>query len=119
MRRRFAFCTLALALAACGGPSPGGTSPETRPPWLLQFIAEQQAQPVANPPAYIARREYPGGVYYYLPSRCCDIWSNLYDSSGTLVRHPDGGMTGGGDGQCPSLGEAVREEIVWRDVRAR
>jgi len=103
---------LALSLAACGG-----TSPEIRPPWLLQLVAEQQAQPVANPPAYIARQEYAGGVYYYLPPRCCDIWSELYNSEGTLVCHPDGGITGGGDGQCPALGELIREEIIWRDAR--
>ena len=112
MRHPLPSIWLALSLAACGG-----TSPEMRPPWLLQLIAEQQAEPVANPPAYIARQEYAAGVYYYLPPRCCDIWSELYDAEGTLVCHPDGGITGGGDGQCPALGELIREEIVWRDAR--
>ena len=117
MKRPLAFHLLALSLAACGGPSPGEASPETRPPWLLELIARLESQPVANPPAYLARQEYPAGVYYFLPSRCCDIYSELYDAEGALVCHPDGGITGGGDGKCPLLGDLVREEIVWRDVR--
>ena len=99
-------------LGACGS-----TPPESEPPWLLRLIDEQMAEPVANPPAYIARQEYASGVYYYLPSRCCDIWSDLYDADGALVCHPDGGITGGGDGNCPALGEMIEEEIVWRDPR--
>jgi hypothetical protein len=103
---------LLLPLAACGG-----TAPEARPPWLLELIARQEAEPVANPPAFIARREHTSGIYYFLPSRCCDIWSELYDAEGALVCHPDGGITGDGDGNCPALGDLLREEIVWRDPR--
>jgi hypothetical protein len=109
---------LLFAAAGCGTNVPGtGTDTDTRPPWLLQLIAQQEAAPVANPPAYIALREYGAGVYYYLPSRCCDIYSNLYDAEGALVCHPDGGITGGGSGNCPALGTPIREEIVWRDER--
>lgn len=117
MRHRLVTLALVLALSACGGTSPGEATPETRPPWLLEFIAAQEAQPVANPPAYIARQEYAAGVYYFLPSRCCDIYSELYDAEGALVCHPDGGITGRGSGNCPLLGDLVREEIVWRDTR--
>ncbi len=117
MRLRLAAWTLVLALTACGGTSPGEATPETRPPWLLDLIAAQEAQPVANPPALISRQEYSAGVYYYLPPRCCDVFSELYDAEGTLVCHPDGGLTGRGSGNCPQLGTLVREEIVWRDTR--
>jgi hypothetical protein len=95
-----------------------GTSPsDVSPPWLFGLIEEQLSQPLANPPARIVRQEYDGGVYYYLPARCCDIWSDLYDAEGRLVCHPDGGITGRGDGQCPDLGTLLREEVVWRDRR--
>lgn len=109
-----------FALAACGGTDPqeAGAPADTRPPWLLELIARQEAGPLANPPAYIVRREYAAGVYYFLPSRCCDIYSELYDNLGDLVCHPDGGITGGGDGNCPALGAVVAEEVVWRDPRA-
>lgn len=102
----------AVFFTACGATTPG-----VSPPWLLRLIEEQMSQPVANPPAYLARREYEAGVFYYLPPRCCDVWSELYDTEGALVCHPDGGITGGGDGQCPELGELLSEEIVWRDPR--
>jgi len=113
---------LALALAGCSptdsGARDGDTpEPDARPAWLTALIQRLEAQPVANPPAYIARREHAAGVFYYLPSRCCDIPSDLYDVDGTLVCHPDGGITGGGDGRCPALGAPLREEIVWRDTR--
>ena len=87
------------------------------PPWLVRLIEEHASQTVANPPVRIVRQEYESGVFYYVPPRCCDIWSDLFDAEGSLVCHPDGGITGGGDGQCPDLGELIREEIVWRDER--
>ena len=101
-----------LLLAGCGG-SPSDVSP----PWLLGLIEEQLSQPLAHPPAQIVRREYETGVYYYVPPRCCDVWSDLYDADGALVCHPDGGITGGGDGRCPDLGALLRAEVVWRDSR--
>ncbi len=103
---------LLLLLSACGG-SPS----DVRPPWLFRLIQEKLSEPVANPPARIVRQEYESGVYYYLPPECCDAWSDLYDAEGTLVCHPDGGLTGEGDGNCPELGELLREEVVWRDPR--
>jgi hypothetical protein len=110
--RHLVASTFLAALAACGG-----TAPEARPPWLLRLIEEHASEPVANPPVQIIRQEYESGVFYYVPPRCCDIWSDLYDAEGALVCHPDGGITGGGDGQCPALGAVVREEVVWRDPR--
>jgi len=111
-KRHFTASAILLALVACGG-----TAPEARPPWLLSLIEAQMSEPVANPPAQIVRLEYGSGVYYYLPPRCCDVFSELYDADGTFVCHPDGGLTGRGDGRCPALGDVVREEVVWRDPR--
>lgn len=103
---------LSLLLAGCrGSPS------EVSPLWLFRLIGQQMSEPVANPPAYIARLEYETGVFYYLPPRCCDIWSDLYDVEGALVCHPEGGLTGGGDGNCPELGELLSVEVIWRDPR--
>jgi hypothetical protein len=111
-RRSLAAAAVLVAIAACGG-----TAPEARPPWLLELIEAHASEPVANPPVQIIRREYESGVFYYVPPRCCDIWSDLYDAEGMLVCHPDGGITGDGDGQCPALGDVVREDVVWTDPR--
>ena len=105
----------AVALtAAC----PTVTSVSAAPEWLTALIQELETQPVANPPAFIARYEYQGQTVYYLPSRCCDIPSNVYSASGTIICHADGGLSGAGDGRCADFFSARKDEtIVWRDVR--
>ena len=105
---------LALMFASCGGTP---TDEDSLPHWLAALVEQLESQPAANPPAYIARWEYRSGVYYYLPPRCCDIFSNLYDFEGTIVCHPDGGLAGEGDGNCPELGKRLSEEVVWSDAR--
>ena len=97
MNRRVLPLIIGVLLSlGCGGtsspPSPPGpngdddrTSPtdaDPLPEWLVTLTEQLESQPVANPPAYIARREYAAGVYYYLPPRCCDIPSSLFDSEG-------------------------------------
>jgi hypothetical protein len=46
--------------------------------------------------------EYNGEIAYYIPLRCCDIPSELYDQNGKIICHPNGGFTGG-DGKCQSF----------------
>lgn len=114
MRPQWRSLLLVALLVACESAY---SDPNLLPDWLEDLIERLESEPVANPPASIARWEYAAGVFYYLPPRCCDIYSDLYDSEGTLLCHPDGGITGGGDGRCPALGDRIREEIVWRDPR--
>jgi hypothetical protein len=107
--------SLAFALSAACAPA---TSVSDAPEWLTALIQELETQPVANPPAFIARYEYQGQTVYYLPSRCCDIPSNVYNASGIIICHADGGLTGAGDGRCADFLSARKDEkIVWRDVR--
>jgi len=102
------------ALTACGGAG-SGSDPTPVPTPVANLIHQLQTQPPANPPAYIARYEYRGQVVYYIPPRCCDIFSDLYDGSGQLVCHPDGGVAGDGDGRCPDfLSQRRNETILWR-----
>lgn len=104
-----------LVVLGCGG-NPAG--PDRNPEWLTSLIQQFEAQPVANPPAFVARYQYRGAPVYYLPARCCDIWSTVYQADGTILCHPDGGLGGSGDGRCPTfLAERANERIVWRDPR--
>lgn len=108
--------TCGLLSAACGAGNPA--APDGRPAWLASLIRELEAQPVANPPAFVAKYQYRGEAVYFLPARCCDVWSTVYRTDGTTLCHPDGGVTGHGDGQCPTfLKERTNEQIVWRDPR--
>jgi hypothetical protein len=103
--------TLALACAFPGRQAPV-------PAWLKQIIANLEAEPVANPPASITRYAYKGQTVYYLPPRCCDVPSELYDSTGAVLCGPDGGITGRGDGRCADFfTERKDEQLIWQDRR--
>lgn len=106
----------ALSLLGCAGVAGSG---DNDPAWVTAMIRGLQAEPVADPPALVARYEYRGGTVYYVPPRCCDIPGTLYDASGTILCQPDGGFSGSGDGRCPDFAaERRNEKIIWRDPRA-
>ncbi len=105
---------MVVAVGACAVPGPQAS----RPDWLTMRIAEIEREPVANPPALIARYDYKGQPVYYLPPRCCDIPSDVYDTTGAVICHADGGYTGKGDGRCADfLAERRNEKVIWRDPR--
>ncbi|GGF03081.1 DUF6970 domain-containing protein [Hymenobacter cavernae] len=89
-----------------------------RPPWLQAKIQKLQAEEKSNPPTQIFRYRYRNQVVYYETGPCCDQFTNLYDSRGRLLCHPDGGLTGKGDGNCPDFTkERTNEMLVWQDPR--
>lgn len=89
-----------------------------RPGWLRARIDAHLAEKKQNPPIQIFRYRYKGNVVYYETSGCCDQFTNLYDQRGKLLCHPDGGITGRGDGNCSDFGKNKTEEkLVWRDPR--
>lgn len=106
-----------LVLAAC---TVTATSPDPEvPPWLAAMIRDFERPEVTNKPAIVARYDYKGATVYYIGPRCCDIYSELYDTEGVLLCHPDGGITGGGDGRCTDFLDLRRNEvIVWRSNSA-
>lgn len=88
------------------------------PEWLTGLIQRLDNEPVANPPASITQYEYRGQLVYFVPQRCCDIFSDLYDADGNIVGHPDGGITGQGDGRVPDFFEERKNErTIWQDKR--
>jgi len=93
---------------------------EKQPVWIENFIENEVAGPVANPPALLTRCIYKDQEVYYLPPRCCDIPSTLFDSQGEEICSPDGGFTGRGDGKCPDFFE-VRKDclVIWQDNRSQ
>jgi len=96
-----------------------GCSTNAGPSWVDNLIEEFESQPVANPPLSIWRYVYEGQIVYYVPPRCCDIESTLYDANGNVLCHPDGGLTGGGDGQCRDFFEKITDaKLIWQDGRS-
>lgn len=87
------------------------------PSWLQAKIEQYQKLPPAQPLRTVLLVRYQDKVAYYVPPICCDIPSELYDASGSLICYPGGGFAGG-DGKCPRfrLAEA-QPTTVWRDSR--
>src|SRR5438270_1043089 len=111
--RLWTLVIVSAALTACGNASPAS---KAAPAVVTNLIHELQTQAPTNPPAYVASYDYQGKVVYYVPPRCCDIFSDLYDASGRLICHPDGGVAGHGDGRCPDfLAQRTHESILWRN----
>ena len=118
--RAMKLALLILVLSAgCGGTPAAPDSAVASPAWLTTVIRQLETQPVANPPAFIARYQYKGDTVYFVPQRCCDVMSVVYRSDGAVICRADGGFAGTGDGRCPDfLAERRDERIVWRDPRS-
>jgi hypothetical protein len=92
--------------------------PEDTPRAIKKIIREMQEESVSNPPSSVWEYTFEGRKVYYVPPKCCDISSTLYDSKGEELCHPDGGHFGVGDGACPSFfGSRSNERLIWKDNR--
>jgi len=89
-----------------------------RPAWLEERITKHSNEKKANPPIHIYSYQYNGATVYFETTPCCDQYTNLYSADGKLLCHPDGGLTGRGDGQCADFAKTRTEErLVWQDPR--
>jgi hypothetical protein len=105
-----------LLLVSCTHQNP--TAPQGHPEWLTTLIRGFEGQPVANPPLSVTRYDYKGQVVYFVPQRCCDVFSDVYRADGTVLCHPDGGQTGRGDGGCVDFfTERKNPQLIWQDPR--
>ncbi|HNX21957.1 MAG TPA: hypothetical protein PKG88_06295 [Bacteroidales bacterium] len=92
--------------------------PSDTPLGIKNKIRAIKSEDVWNPPATIWQYEYNGETVYYIPARCCDFYSELYDQHCNLICHPDGGMSGNGDGICTDFFDTrTNEKLIWRDDR--
>ena len=90
------------------------------PACLQKLIKGYLEEEVQNPPRKIYSYTYNGNLVYYVIPPCCDFFSDLYDAQCKLIAHPDGGITGKGDGRARDFTETKsNEKLVWEDVRRR
>src|SRR4030095_4118966 len=82
------------------------------PSCIQQMIKEYQSKPKQNPPAEIYQYDYNGKKVYYVKAPCCDQLNMLYDAECNIICHPDGGLTGKGDGKCPDFNSLKTNEKV-------
>ncbi len=85
---------------------------------IREMIAGFKNEEKQNPPRKIYSYTYKGQTVYYVTPPCCDFFSDLYDSNCKLIGHPDGGITGRGDGKFPDFEKTkTNEKLVWEDTR--
>lgn len=91
---------------------------EDTPRAIKNLIRDMQREAVSNPPSSVWEYSFDGQKVYYVPPKCCDIPSILYNSKGEELCRPDGGFSGAGDGDCPSFFSSRSEErLIWKDPR--
>lgn len=104
---------LLIVASACKKPD----LQEDVPPCIKQKINQAINQPVQNPPMQVWKWTDNSNTYYYVTSGCCDQFNYLYDDKCNIVCAPDGGFSGGGDGNCPTFQGTVVKTLVWKDPR--
>jgi hypothetical protein len=108
----FVLSLLAVRLAY---PTPHASDPRN-PLWLELLIAKCSLEPQPGQPYEIWRYRYRGADAYYVPPRCCDVPSLVFDANGKVLGAPSGGLSGRGDGQLPDFPTAGGT-LIWRSDR--
>lgn len=87
----------------------------------IDYVIDQiKSEAVRNPPAKIYESVYKKAKFYYIPPYCCDVYGTLLDEDCNVVCHPDGGLTGKGDGYCPEFVKELNHyELFWEDDRVK
>lgn len=114
MKKAIVVLSLFLIAGACTKED----VPAETPSCIKEKIEQIKKESVWNPPGSVWQYTYNNQTVYYIPARCCDIPSVLYDSQCNVICSPDGGLTGKGDGKCPDFFEKRKNEtLIWQDSR--
>jgi hypothetical protein len=85
---------------------------------ITNLVEKFKAEEKQNPPRKIMSYTYRDKTVYYVTAPCCDFYSDLYDDNCKLIGHPDGGITGKGDGKLPDFEKSrSNEKLIWEDKR--
>lgn len=88
------------------------------PAWLQQRIEGHLSEPTSTPPIRIDACLWQGDTVYHESAPCCDQFTTLYNKAGAILCYPTGGITGQGDGKCPSFRSTHQALFtVWEDDR--
>ena len=82
------------------------------PDRLAKWVADLETGAVEFPPRPITRYEYQGETVYYVLKESCYQFSDLLDTDGNLIGHPEGGITGRCDGFTVFSPENIEDEKV-------
>ena len=107
LKLKFLLGSLIFSAAACKEPLP-------------EFARELINSHTEREVSAIWRLRFNGETVYYVQSGCCDMFNDLYDQNGKRMCSPDGGITGDGDGKCPTFWQkAKRRVVVWEQGQVK
>ncbi len=99
----------------CNDSSP---TQSASPDCIEMIITDIKKHPVKNPPTTIWQFTYKGESVFYIPAACCDQFNPVYKNNCSLFCHPDGGLTGKGDGKCDDFFLLANDKkLIWKDSR--
>lgn len=84
------------------------------PNWLAEWLIDLDSGKVEFEPVSITKYQYQGQTVYYVVQQCCDQFTDLLDAGGKLIGHPDGGITGKGDGITQFSPAGLEGETIWQ-----
>src|SRR5436853_5982302 len=91
---------LCIFTASCCSQATNRVTSHDHKGCIDSMIAQFKAEEKQNPPRKIYSYTYNGNTVYYVTPPCCDFFSDLYNDKCELIAHPDGGITGKGDGRA-------------------
>ena len=120
MKHWIVIAALVLLALGCRSGKDSTTSEATgwqnwkHPDWLRQEIIHWEDEGLQNPPIQINLYSFKNDTVVHISAPCCDQFSRLFSMDGTFLCHPDGGITGRGDGKCPDFIESSEWlYLVW------
>lgn len=90
-------------------------------PRAQPLIDELLRTPKANPAGEVWRYTWEGRTVFLVKANHPDAYNQVYELSNNQLRYvcaPSGGITGKGDGKCPSFTTQATDGCqIWRDIR--
>lgn len=108
------WCALALFVCCLVVASPGCGGQQDVPECIQRIIDGEQDGYFVIAPVFVAAYQYREQLVFYFSNDCCDISNPVLDENCDYICSPDGGRSGGGDGQCLDFfGEATLLDYIW------
>ena len=101
-------------------PSKAVSASETAalPSCVDKLIAELKNRESKNVPVTVSQYEFKGQTVFYVSAKYPDDYGTVYNQNCEVICHPDGGITGRGDGKCTGFfEEAKNQKIVWQEQK--
>lgn len=88
--------------------------PIETPACIERQIEEIEKEADGSTTREVWRWDVDGNTYFFINSDCCDQFNYLYSQDCEVVCAPSGGLTGMGDGNCPTFSGEIEKTLIWK-----